>query len=108
MNKKEIYTSYTCKSTMHFQEVAAAYHQQFVEGALGVCVAFSVPVRIKREKSSKRQQVTSREEPQPKLSPAIMMGYLVDMDPSSTVVLRRGGRNDGPVVIGRHSGVQEK
>ena len=31
-----------------------------------------------------RKKVTSREEPQPKLSPAIMMGYLVAMDPSST------------------------
>lgn len=44
----------------------------------------------------KQSHVTSREEPQPKLSPAIMMGYLVAMDPSSTGnFYSERERNDG-------------
>lgn len=41
---------------------------------------------FKVDQGIERRYVTSRDEPQPKLSPAIMIGYFVFIDPSSTAL----------------------
>lgn len=47
-------------------------------------VLWGLRSRAAKASAHEATAVTSREEPQPKLSPAIMMGYLVAIDPSST------------------------